>query len=251
MCYILYDASLNSDIHAAIGTGLPIKKLFDPLFLKTQQLVDKVAQGRGETIFFRVNESRLVLRHYHRGGLAAKVCSDRYLWLGLKYTRAYRELAVLLSLSASNLSAPKPFAARVICDGCCYRADIITHALADTETLSERLQYGVIDNAVWQKIGETITKFHREGVYHADLNAHNILLNSNNDVFIIDFDKARFKDPNNASWRQRNLQRLQRSLTKLNKNSTIFYFNDKNWAQLERSYYSAWSAALTVSDKLL
>jgi 3-deoxy-D-manno-octulosonic acid kinase len=249
--YILYDASMNSGIHSVIGTGSPIRKLFDPLFLKTQQLADKVARGRGETIFFRIDKTQFVLRHYHRGGLAAQVCSDRYLWLGLKQTRAYREFAMLLSLSASNLSAPRPFAAHVIHHGCYYQADIITHAIVDTETLSERLQYSVIDDIVWKDIGETIATFHRKGVYHADLNANNIMLNSNNDVSMIDFDKAGFKDPNNASWRQRNLQRLERSLTKLSENNTIFYFNDKNWAQLEQGYYSAWNAAGSASNKIL
>ena len=238
-CYILYVSLLNESTHSAMHKELPIKNLFDPTFLKTQQLVNKIAQGRGEAVFFNIDETPLVLRHYHRGGLAAKISSDRYLWLGLKQTRAYRELAMLLELSKSNLPVPRPFAARVVQSGCCYRADIITYALVDTETLSQQLQGGAIDHTVWQKIGETISRLHQQGVYHADLNAHNIMLNSDDEVFIIDFDKARFKDSDNISWQRQNLQRLRRSLIKLNKNNTLFHFNENNWAELKQGYDKA------------
>ena len=202
-----------------------------------QQLVDKVAQGRAETLFFSIDKTALVLRHYHRGGLVAKLSSDRYLWLGLKQTRAYRELAILLSLARKNLPAPKPFAARIIHSGCYYRADIITHTLADTETLSQRLRHNVIDTAVWREIGSTIARFHRAGVYHADLNAHNIMLNGHNEVFIIDFDKAQLKNPGQPSWRRENLQRLHRSLNKLSNDSNVFYFNERDWVDLEQGYF--------------
>ena len=241
--YVLYDSSLNESIHPTVDKELPIKKLFDPTFLKTQQLVNKIAQGRGETVFFNFDKAPLVLRHYHRGGLAAKISSDSYLWLGLKRTRAYRELAILLELSKSHLPVPKPFAARVIHSGCYYQADIITHVIADTETLSQRLQEGAIGHTVWQTIGKTIATFHQKGVYHADLNANNIMLNKSSEVFIIDFDKARFQDPSNTSWQQQNLQRLRRSLVKLSKNSAVFHFDENNWAQLRQSYDKALSYA--------
>ena len=234
--YILYNPSAQALL--ARGSGISaIENLFDPTFLRTEQLVDKVAHGRAETIFFSIDEAALVLRHYHRGGLAAKVSNDRYLWLGLTRTRAYRELAMLLDLSASNLPAPKPFAARVVHNGYYYRADIITYALADTETLGQRLQRDAIDHLTWREIGATIAKFHHQGVYHADLNAHNILFDGNSEVFIIDFDKARLEDPGSNAWRHKNLQRLNRSLAKLNKNSAAFYFSDNDWSQLEQSYY--------------
>ena len=240
--YILYSSStdmlLNED-NKVMGTSLPLKKLFDPTFLKNQQLVNKVAQGRGETIFFNIDNTPLVLRHYHRGGLVAKVFKDHYLWVGLEQTRAYRELAMLMNLSTNNLPAPKPFAARIVRTGCFYRADIITHALIDTETFTERLQSNTIDDKVWQTIGETIAQFHQNGIYHADLNAHNILLNSNNDVFIIDFDKAKFKDASDNSWRQQNLQRLKRSLIKLSDNNVIPCFDKNNWTTLEQSYHKS------------
>ena len=238
--YILYDPSTQAWLASADITAtespITIEKLFDAKFLKTQQLVDKIAQGRAETIFFSIDNTSLVLRHYHRGGLVARLSSDCYLWLGLARTRAYRELAMLTSLSTSNLPAPKPFAIRVIHNGFYYRADIITHALADTETLSQQLQRGPVDHVVWREIGATIAKFHERGVYHADLNAHNILLNGNRQVFVIDFDKARFENPGIDIWRQQNLQRLYRSLVKLNKNSAAFYFSDHDWSQLKQGY---------------
>ena len=242
--YILYNSSistfLNNEVDLVTDTALPIQDLFDPKFLKKQQLIDKNVRGRGETVFFTINNTPLVLRHYYRGGLAAYISRDRYLWRGVKQTRAYRELVMLTSLSANNLPAPKPFAARIVHNGCFYQADIITHAVTDTETLTQRLQHSTIDDTVWGIIGKTIAQFHQKGIYHADLNAHNILLNSNNSVFIIDFDKAKFKDANDSTWRQQNLQRLQRSIVKLRQNHAIHYFDENYWTKLEQSYYSAW-----------
>lgn len=238
--YLLYQGTaLDHKLPSITHGPLSIKQLFDPALLKARRLTDKIARGRGETFFFHIDETALVLRHYHRGGLAATVSRDRYLWLGLRHTRAYRELVMLLGLSANQLPVPRPFAARVIREGYCYRADIITHTLTDTETLGQRLQHGPIDDTGWRKIGATIAAFHKQGVYHADLNADNILLNSHHHVFIIDFDKACFRDPNHIWWRHHNLQRLKRSLIKYRKQRTVFYTSDANWIQLEKGYDQA------------
>ncbi|MFA0229768.1 lipopolysaccharide kinase InaA family protein, partial [Vibrio sp. 10N.261.45.A7] len=53
-------------------------------------------------------------------------------------------------------------------------------------------------------------------VNHTDLNIHNILIDENNTVWIIDFDKC-YQQLGN-SWKQGNLDRLKRSFIKeLNK----------------------------------
>ena len=68
-------------------------------------------------------------------------------------------------------------------------------------------------------VAQTIARMHEAGIAHADLNLTNILVRIATDspaVLLIDFDNARvFPSPLPLRQRQRNLQRLQRSLNKL------------------------------------
>lgn len=67
--------------------------------------------------------------------------------------------------------------------------------------------------AQWQAIAETVAALHGKGLWHADLNAHNILL-ADTQVWVIDFDRARFLSPA-RKWQQNNLERLWRSVAKV------------------------------------
>jgi 3-deoxy-D-manno-octulosonic acid kinase len=63
------------------------------------------------------------------------------------------------------------------------------------------------------RVGETLARFHCVGLHHADLNAHNLLLNGQGQWFLIDFDRASFREP--GLWRDANLVRLRRSILKV------------------------------------
>jgi 3-deoxy-D-manno-octulosonic acid kinase len=67
---------------------------------------------------------------------------------------------------------------------------------------------------LWENVGRCIRQFHRAGVWHADLNARNILLNEELKVFLVDFDRARLMNGTEVNGK-RNLERLKRSLQKL------------------------------------
>nr|AIA86950.1 CAZy families GT30 protein [uncultured Idiomarina sp.] len=57
---------------------------------------------------------------------------------------------------------------------------------------------------------------HEAGVWHADLNAHNILLDTAGQPWLIDFDRARdYGEPLAHQLRVANMQRLRRSLEKV------------------------------------
>src|SRR6185437_2153524 len=61
--------------------------------------------------------------------------------------------------------------------------------------------------------GALVARFHRAGIWHADLNAHNVLVTSSA-LHLIDFDRGRLRVPAEG-WRLANLKRLHRSLLKL------------------------------------
>ena len=175
-----------------------------------------------------------MLRHYWRGGLIGKLFSDPYLWRSLETSRAYQELMLLDTLKHLQLPAPRPIAARIVREGCYYRADIITQAIENSHSLAQQLNTA-LEPALWQKIGMTIGRFHQHSIYHDDLNAHNILIDNNNDIYLIDFDKGKQLHRHSA-WRKNNLERLLRSLKKEKHRGNLHYFNQDDWTELLKGY---------------
>jgi len=223
--HILYDADGYSQVD---------ERWFDPEYWRARHAVTGRAHGRGTTWFVRHEGRGLVLRHYLRGGLAARVMHDRYLYLGLHLTRAWREWHLLERMQALELPVPMPVAARVVRSGLLYRADIIVAQIPHARSLAQRLTHRPLVPAVWTAIGATIRRFHEAGIDHADLNAHNILLGADNAVYIIDFDRGRRRIP--GEWTYANLTRLRRSLNKLHHQLTGFAFRDRDWQALRRGY---------------
>jgi 3-deoxy-D-manno-octulosonic acid kinase len=174
--------------------------------------------------------ARWVLRHYRRGGLAAKVLSDSYLWTGAERTRCFREWRLLAELYRRGLPVPAPVAARYERLGFMYRADLITQELPESQTLTQRLAQGPASQELWNAIGRTIARFHAQGVQHADLNAHNILLAADGSVFVLDFDRGRLRE--RGPWEEQVLARLRRSLEKVTASGPADAFGEKQWRWL-------------------
>ena len=197
--------------------------------------------GRGGVLFVDTPAGACALRHYHRGGLAARVSADRYLWTGADRTRAFREFRLLVHLVRSGLPVAAPVAARYVRDGLSYRADILTRRIAVATTLAERLAEGSLDPALGAKVGQVVARFHAAGVWHADLNAHNVLVDGSGGIRLIDFDRGRLRPPA-ARWRRANLARLHRSFQKLGAGSQPA-FEPAFWRPLLSAYGEALSRA--------
>lgn len=169
--------------------------------------------GRGGVAVVQSPFGAWVLRHYRRGGMVARVMGDRYLWSGVERSRGFAELSLLAELHRRGLDVPRPVAARYQRNGVHYRADLITQYIADARTLAQQLRGNGIDAATAQRVGIAIARLHNAGGYHADLNAHNVLLDAQR-VWLIDFDRGELRAPQ-RTWQLENLARLRRSLIKL------------------------------------
>jgi len=211
---------------------------FAPDILRQKGHLQGKAQGRGNAWFIQIDNTDCVLRHYYRGGAVANLLHDRYLWTGLTRTRAWQEWHLLAKLCELKLPAPQPVAAKVHRTGLFYRADLITRSIPQTQTLAQCLSNEPMPHSLWQKIGNTIARFHAESIWHADLNARNILIDKQGNIFLIDFDKARFR-PRAPKWQQKNLQRLHRSLHKINNSGETLHFDENSWQRLIRGYKTA------------
>jgi 3-deoxy-D-manno-octulosonic acid kinase len=175
-----------------------------------------------------------VLRHYHRGGLIGRFNRDRYLWTGTAHTRSFAEFRLLAHIATLRLPAPQPVAARFRRGGLFYTADLITRRIDDARTLAQCLADGGLDADLAREVGALVARFHREGIWHADLNAHNVLVTPEA-LYLIDFDRGALRTPAEA-WRLANLGRLRRSLIKLGATERHPDFQVAIWGPLVYGY---------------
>jgi 3-deoxy-D-manno-octulosonic acid kinase len=216
--------------------------LFDPHYWQERGEAQVAAAGRGAAWFVSSGSRRWVLRHYRRGGLIARLSADAYIWTGENAVRAFAEWRLLAALAERGLPVPKPVAARYRRAGLVYRCDLITKRIAPADPLSSILARDTLDDSRWRGIGAVIARLHAAGADHADLNAHNLLLDPEGTVSVIDFDRGRLRTagaPDAAHWKQRNLRRLQRSLLKISQGLPPGRFSAQCWEWLMAGYGSA------------
>lgn len=166
--------------------------------------------GRQAAWFVNIQGYPAVLRHYRRGGLVATLSSDRYLWTGWDSSRPFAEFSLMRELGDLGLPVPAPLAAAVWRDGLTYRAAILVDRVPDARTLATCEEIHA-----WEAAGQAIATMHAKGVWHADLNVHNILIDAQSQAWLIDFDRGRRFKALSEHKRQGNLDRLHRSIRKV------------------------------------
>lgn len=217
-------------------------KMLEPSYWQEKDAITGSAQGRGTTWFLKYTDANSsehdwVLRHYYRGGLIGKFIKDSYWFSDLKNTRAAQEFSLLRHMQTLQLPAPKPVAYKVAKHGLFYKADLLSTRINNAQDLVAILSKAPISDKIWFNIGLTIKRFHHHGIYHHDLNSHNILLDDKEQVFLIDFDRGELRtNPVNTHWKEENLARLQRSFLKELNKLEHFYFTNENWQALLNGY---------------
>jgi 3-deoxy-D-manno-octulosonic acid kinase len=168
----------------------------------------------------------LFVRLSRRGGLARLFFNDVYVG---RHARPLRELAIAAEAFRRGIPVVEPAGALVEwLAPLAYRGAFLTRALAGM-TLWDFVR---TDNDAQVRIHvlaqarQAIETMHRLGLFHADLNLHNLYVTTSRDSFgiaILDLDKARlFKQPVSPARRQRNLERLRRSVLKLDPQGRYF-----------------------------
>ena len=207
--------------------------LFDAQYWQEQDKVVGSATGRGTTWFVQLENMQAALRHYRRGGLFGKIVKDHYWFTGWEQTRSAQEFKLLQNLIDAGVNVPRPIAARAVKSGFTYQADLLSERIPNAKDLVSILLEKPLSEAMYQKVGQEIAKMHRANVNHTDLNIHNILIDDQDKVWIIDFDKCA-QQPD-GEWKQGNLVRLKRSFLKeLNKRQ--IHWQESDFAVLEKAY---------------
>ena len=195
------------------------------------------AAGRGKTMYVGNVPRQFVLRHYVRGGMVRKISRDYYVWTGEERSRPFAEWRMLAKMVDTGLRVPRPAAARYCRHGAFYTADIITVRIPDVVPLSEHIVSEPEVTEFWESLGAAVQKFHSQGVYHADMNAYNLQIDKDGDLWMLDFDRGRLLPP--GPWQQKNLSRLHRSLQKIVGLNPQLQFRHDNWVQFLDGYFAA------------
>lgn len=224
-CGMIFDPELVSE---------PDCKLGEFSWWRNQGRLLGSAGGRGTVYFVEAGESQWALRHYRRGGLVGRWIDDHFIWLGEDRTRSFHEWRLLAKLRNLGLPVPQPVAAISRRHGLSYTADLLTKKIIDAEPLSKWLSAGEVDKSQWATIGRCIRRFHDAGSFHADLTGHNILLDKNADMHLLDFDRGEIRA--GGAWKKSNLKRLHRSLKKISIQDEKINVSEADWQSLMDAY---------------
>jgi 3-deoxy-D-manno-octulosonic acid kinase len=180
-----------------------------PALLHGEGTLPEQRAGRGAVLRLPLAGGEAILRRYRRGGALRHLLPEGH----LLDNRPRREFLLHRALYAAGLAVPEPL-------GCmwCRRRGLLTGAIATRalpgDTLLDTLRTpGEGSRALLADCGRAIRHMHDLGVWHADLQGHNILVTPDGPC-LIDFDNARRLSALGALPRARNLLRLRRSLAK-------------------------------------
>jgi 3-deoxy-D-manno-octulosonic acid kinase len=195
--------------------------------------VDPVSHGGRQAAWFVQGAfGQAVLRHYRRGGLVARLSRNRYVWAGAARTRSFAEFELLRFMYERDMPVPRPLAAAWWRSLFTYRAAILVERIQGARPL-----IACLDQGHHGQVAMALFRMHQLGVWHADLNAYNILLDPAGKAWLIDFDKSRLRALT-PELRQANLLRLRRSLVKLAGEQGMHWWSqlDQAYRQLERTH---------------
>lgn len=225
-CWIIVNKRFKEEIDS---------QWFDNKYWLNQGRLLGASSGRGSAWMVKTGNVKMMLRHYYRGGFPAKFNKDKYLWTGLNNTRGFSEYRLLVKMHELNLPVPEPIAAQVCKVGSFYQANILIEYISHQSTFALLLNTDSPQES-WQQLGKVIAEFHNQGIYHADLNANNILVGDEL-IYLIDFDHSKQRTPRKI-WQNSNIKRLKRSIDKLT-NNDYTSINEKKWQLLLNTYYAA------------
>jgi 3-deoxy-D-manno-octulosonic acid kinase len=166
------------------------------------------------------------IRYARRGGLLRFLISDLYCGLT---PRPVHELAVTAEARRRGVPVAEPLGAIVEWIApALYRGAFLTRRLYGM-TLWQFVQTDddtMVRMHVAEQARSAINIAHRQGLFHADLNLHNIFVTTAGDSFaavLLDLDKARIcPSPLASSLVTKNLARLRRSIGKLDPANRYF-----------------------------
>ena len=176
-----------------------------------------------------------------RGGFIANFSKDSFFYQGKKSARSLQEFMILEKLQEAGMNVPVPIAARTHRSGLWWaKYDILVSYIENSTDLAKVLKTRPLTNEEIGKISAIIINLSKNNVYHSDLNIHNLLLDEQGNVWVIDFDKSKIVGNGMVG---KMLERLERSLNKERRLASSakeqFFYVDDVFSSIKEQVLSA------------
>jgi 3-deoxy-D-manno-octulosonic acid kinase len=154
----------------------------------------------------------VIIKHYRRGGLLSHFVKSTYLKWGK--TRCQVEYSQLKNARHSGINVPEPIA-------CAYKGHLFYQAwliIREIPNQQSLARLSLLDAertaSAQKKLLEQINLLLDNHIYHTDLHPGNVLVDSENRIFIIDFDKAHYYMKSRTNLQRKYIQRWNRAVLK-------------------------------------
>ena len=174
---------------------------------------DSILGGRGSVSYHQMDDlGTVVIKHYKRGGLPGRLIRSRYFKWGK--SRSQLEFELLQKARGLGINAPEPlvYASRGVPF---YRAWLVTREIkparplaqlcSDDEGRARRLMTAV---------NEQISRLIENRIKHADLHPGNVVVDDQDRVFLLDFDRGKIYQGSIDKLKDRYIKRWQRAVSK-------------------------------------
>jgi 3-deoxy-D-manno-octulosonic acid kinase len=183
------------------------------LFNLEKKSVNSALAGRTSNTVARLEGiGSVVIKYYRRGGAIRYLIKKRYLKCGK--TRSQVEYELLQKVRSLGINAPDPVAfayrGRLF-----YQCWLVTREIQYHQTLaqlsrSNQEQARMAMKAVIRQVSMLI----KNKILHADLHPGNVIVDNQNQVYLLDFDKGGIFHGNKNTIRTRYLRRWNRAIQK-------------------------------------
>ncbi len=204
----------------------------DELIRKSQRKedadhADGEKAGRGSIYYGELRSGeRFALRRYVRGGFVKHISEAEYLNLPLSSLRPLIEIEISANLFAAGVKVVEPLFTIIEYGalGFSFSGAIATSQVIGAQNffeVSSKLPEAELERIAFDA-GVEAVKVLKEGVFHRDLHPGNVILDSDKNVILLDFDKAiRFKKESIVKYVQPTIDRWDRAVKKRSLNPVV------------------------------
>ena len=156
-----------------------------------------------------VRRGNTIARRCRRGGLIRWLTRDGYL-----RNRPRAEFEVHRAAAEAGLPVPELLGVCWEKCGFLYRGALATRAIDAVELLDALRNSGEKPEAHLRATGAAAARMHNAGIWHADLQVRNVLVDDTGAIYLIDWDRSRQRKGLSRYQRAMNCYRFRRSLEK-------------------------------------
>lgn len=206
---------LSYQIGSAKTISEPQKQALVHEFSRPPEMARTLLSGRIHPQIAEIEGfGRVIIKHYFRGGILRHINRRTYMKIGK--TRSAAEFEMLTRVRDIGINAPEPVAFASISKTLAfYHAWLVLKEVPAAETLAELARSTPTRaKAILPHVSGQVKLLIRHNILHVDLHPGNVLVDADDQVFLIDFDNTKTGIKNKSGLARYYVKRWQRAVTK-------------------------------------